>query len=133
MMCSRFFARSVSGCHGPKEQQNGLRLDRRSIAMRGGTIPVIGPGNSEGSRLFQKLLNDNYGPQMPPTKKLSDEEISAIKQWIDQGAVWPDSAANEAAPVPIDAGAAQLMGTCCGKVIRRHFANCSGARAQANT
>jgi ankyrin repeat protein len=105
------FRAKCYGCHGPKEQQNGLRLDRRSIAMRGGTIPVIGPGNSEGSRLFQKLLNDNYGPQMPPTKKLSDEEISAIKQWIDQGAVWPDSAANEAAPVPIDAGAAQLMET----------------------
>ena len=39
-------------CHGTKEQKNGFRLDRRSDAMRGGTIAVIGPGNAAGSRLY---------------------------------------------------------------------------------
>ena len=39
-------------CHGPREQKNGLRLDRRKDAMRGGTIAVIGPGNADGSRLY---------------------------------------------------------------------------------
>ncbi len=26
------------GCHGPTQQMNGFRLDRRSAAMRGGTL-----------------------------------------------------------------------------------------------
>src|SRR4051812_22131627 len=41
---------SCFGCHGPTQQMNGFRLDRRRDAMRGGTIAVIGPGNSSGSR-----------------------------------------------------------------------------------
>ncbi len=38
------------GCHGTSQQMNGFRLDRRGDAMRGGTIPVIGSGNSAESR-----------------------------------------------------------------------------------
>src|SRR4051812_45585510 len=43
------------GCHGPTIHHNGFRLDRRSDALRGGTIPVIGPGNAEASRLYLRL------------------------------------------------------------------------------
>ena len=39
---------SCYGCHGPSQQMSGFRLDRRSDAMRGGSIAVIGPGNSDG-------------------------------------------------------------------------------------
>src|SRR6185437_4703520 len=80
------------GCHGATQQMNGFRLDRRREAMRGGTIAVIGPGISEGSRLYQRLLGNQYGPQMPPTGALRPEQIRTIKDWIDQGAVWPDEA-----------------------------------------
>jgi Planctomycete cytochrome C. len=31
------------GCHGPTQQMNGFRLDRRSAAMRGGTLAMSGP------------------------------------------------------------------------------------------
>src|SRR5437879_2119918 len=31
------------GCHGPAQQMNNYRLDRRRDAMRGGTIVVIAP------------------------------------------------------------------------------------------
>ena len=51
------FQANCIGCHGPSLQMNGFRLDRRSAAMKGGTIAVIGPGNSAGSRLYLKLLN----------------------------------------------------------------------------
>src|SRR4029079_6928737 len=54
---------SCIGCHGPNQQMNGFRLDRRRDAMRGGTIAVIGPGNSEGSRLYQGLIGNRYGQQ----------------------------------------------------------------------
>src|SRR6187455_1543393 len=58
-------------CHGPKEQKNGFRLDRRSDAMRGGTSPMIAPGNSQASRLYLKLTGKQEGPQMPPDGTMS--------------------------------------------------------------
>ncbi len=96
-------------CHGPKEQKNGLRLDRRKDAMRGGTIAVIGPGNSDGSRLYHKLIGSHFGPQMPPTGPLPASQIATIKAWIDQGAEWPDGLANDVAPPPVDSAASSLM------------------------
>lgn len=97
------------GCHGPTQQMNGFRLDRRIDAMRGGTIPVIGPGNSAGSRLYQRLIRDQFGLRMPPTGPLSADQINIIKLWIDQGAVWPDALSGETPPPPPDPIASRLM------------------------
>ena len=96
------------GCHGPTLQMNGLRLDRRRDAMRGGTIPVIGPGNSEGSRLYLRLIGDQVGQQMPPTGALKPEQVGVIKAWIDQGADWPDEVSGEEPAAPPDPGAVRL-------------------------
>src|SRR4029077_14115973 len=65
-------------CHGPSQQMNRLRLDRRTDAMRGGTITVIGPGNPDGSRLYLRLIGNQYGLQMPPTGALTAEQIKII-------------------------------------------------------
>src|SRR4026209_70491 len=73
-------------CHGPSQQMHGFRLDRRRDAMRGGTVVMITPGNSAGSRLYQKLLGSRFGPQMPLTGPLNQQQIEIIKAWIDQGA-----------------------------------------------
>jgi len=93
------FRQHCYSCHGPTVHQAGLRLDRRADAMRGGTIAVIGPGTSEASRLYLRVagLRD---ARMPPTAALSDAQITTIKTWIDQGAVWPDEAAGDAPPRP---------------------------------
>jgi hypothetical protein len=46
---------------------------------------------------------------MPPTGALPAEAIATIKTWIDEGAVWPDALAGEAAvPPPIDPGATAI-------------------------
>src|SRR5262249_3992565 len=96
-------------CHGPKPQKNGLQLDRRRAAFRGGSVRAIAPGTSEASRLYLKLIGDRYGPQMPPEGTLSREEIEVIKSWIDQGAEWPDDAAGEAPVAPPDPKATRMM------------------------
>ncbi len=96
-------------CHGPTQQQNGFRLDRRSSAMRGGTITVIGPGNSDGSRLFQRLIGSSFGRQMPPDGALGTGDVATIQAWIDQGAHWPDAAANETPPPPPNPIAGKLI------------------------
>jgi len=33
---------------------------------------------------------------MPPTGSLKPAEIAVIKEWIDEGALWPEELANEA-------------------------------------
>jgi ankyrin repeat protein/mono/diheme cytochrome c family protein len=103
------FRQQCYGCHGPAMQQNGFRLDRRSDAMRGGSIAMIGPGNSEGSRMYLRLIGSDFGTQMPPTGALKPEQIAIIKAWIDQGAAWPDELANEAPRVAMEPRAARLM------------------------
>lgn len=105
------FRQNCYGCHGPRQQNNNLRLDRRRDAMRGGTIAVIGPGNSEASHLYLRLIGKDTipGQPMPPTGSLQPEQIAKIKAWIDQGAEWPDTASGETpAPAP-DPKATRLM------------------------
>ena len=70
---------------------------------------MIGPGNSAASRLYLKLVTDQYGPQMPPTGPLDPEPLNIIKIWIDQGAKWPDELAGETPPAPPDPKAARMM------------------------
>src|SRR5689334_13032288 len=96
------FRQNCYGCHGPTQQRNGLRLDRRRDGMRGGTIAVIGPGNSLGSRLYLRLVGNQVGLQMPPTGALPPEQIAIVKTWIDQGAEWPDEVSGETPPLPAD-------------------------------
>ena len=63
------------GCHGPEQQMNGFRLDRRADALRGGSQTVIGPGNAEGSKLYHRLVDRTAGTPMPPSGRLSAEQI----------------------------------------------------------
>ena len=53
------------GCHGPDQQMNGFRLDRRADALRGGSQTVIGPGNAEGTLLYRRLVEPTPAPACP--------------------------------------------------------------------
>ena len=44
---------------------------------------------------------------MPPTGPLAATQIEIIKNWIDQGAEWPDDASGETPAPPPDAKATQ--------------------------
>ncbi len=95
-------------CHGPELQMNSFRLDRRADAMRGGSQTNIGPGNADGSRLYQRVAGANLGARMPPAGPLSDDQITAIKHWIDDGAQWPDDLSGEVPVPPADPLATRL-------------------------
>jgi ankyrin repeat protein len=83
-------AEKCFGCHGPTQQQSGLRLDRRQLALRGGDYgAVINPGKSESSKLIQRVSGPDAGLQMPPTGPLDPAEIGILRAWIDQGAEMP--------------------------------------------
>src|SRR5258708_10368852 len=75
-------------CHGPQAQMKGLRLDDRQAAMR-----VIAPGDSAHSLLIA-MASGAGGKVMPPSgPPLSANEVALLRDWVDQGARWPDSAA----------------------------------------
>jgi ankyrin repeat protein len=97
------------GCHGPARQENGYRLDRRSGAFSGVVRPNIIRGSSESSPLFHRLAGNQRGPQMPPTGALPQEQIDTLKRWIDQGAAWPDSLANDIDLAPLDPNATRMI------------------------
>ncbi len=89
-------------CHGPALQSSGLRLDNGTSAQEGGySGPVIVPGHSERSRLFQLVSGEVDGLSMPPGgPRLPQGEVDLLRSWIDQGAHWPDLGAlgDSAAP-----------------------------------
>ncbi len=100
------FRQNCVPCHGPAQQNSGMRLDRRSVVLsRRGVVP----GSSENSFLFHRISGNAYGMQMPPTGPLRPEQIEIIKRWIDQGADWPDSLANEAELPPVDPKAVAMV------------------------
>ena len=81
-------------CHGPAQQMNDLRLDRKADFLKGGYAgPVIEPGNSAQSKLIHLVAGVGRKVIMPPVgPKLSGEEVGLLRAWIDQGARWPDIA-----------------------------------------
>jgi ankyrin repeat protein len=103
------FQEKCIGCHGPSQQSAGMRLDRRSSAMQARGSVRLGPGNSTASMVYLRISGTRYGTRMPPTGRLDPAQIELIKNWIDQGAEWPDDLAGETASAPPNPGALRLM------------------------
>src|SRR5262245_46355419 len=70
-------------------QSSRLDLSTRESALRGGTRwPAVVPGRAEDSYMY-RLAAGLDKPAMPlGGNKLTDTQIAAIKNWIDQGAHW---------------------------------------------
>ena len=88
-------------CHGPKLQESNFRLDSKQVA-RGvadfGEPPIV-PGDSAASPLVQYVAHEEDGLEMPPLseEQLTEDEIELLRDWIDQGADWPDALAGAVA------------------------------------
>jgi ankyrin repeat protein len=76
--------------------------------LKPGTRRVV-PGNSDNSFLYHRVAGSDFGLQMPPTGPLRAEQIQIIKTWIDQGAAWPDSLANEIELPPLNPKAISMV------------------------
>ena len=82
-------------CHGDAKQKGGLRLDSREAILKGGDSgAAMVPGEAQKSLLIRAVHYDS-DLKMPPAGKLSNENIAALTQWIQNGAAWP---ASEKAP-----------------------------------
>jgi cytochrome c553 len=81
-------------CHsvGSEKLKAGLYLDSREGLLKGGdTGPGLVPGAPEKSLLIKAVSYGDTDLQMPPKGKLSDAQIADLKQWIKDGAHWPNT------------------------------------------
>src|SRR5579862_751143 len=81
------FASKCQGCHGGKTQMAGLNL-----ASSTGLDRVVVKGDAAQSRMY-RALSYTGEIKMPPSGKLSAEELATIKTWIEMGAPWPKETA----------------------------------------
>ena len=92
-------AEKCHSCH-TDAQMSGLRLDSRAAVLRGGSRgPALVPGDPQSSLLIRAVSHTLAELKMPPTGRLSDEQIASFEEWVRQGAHWPD----EVSPVPSEA------------------------------
>ncbi|MEM6471019.1 MAG: c-type cytochrome domain-containing protein [Planctomycetota bacterium] len=93
---------SCSGCHlDAMQTRGGLRMDTFAQLLAGGDSgTMITPGRGEASLLIRKLRGTaSDGQRMPLNRPpLSDESISLISKWIDEGATLD---ADETQPVRV--------------------------------
>jgi hypothetical protein len=81
-------------CHGPEKPKSKYRVDSREAMIKGGESEeaAIIPGKSEKSPLIHYVSDLVEDMEMPPTEKrdkypkLTAEQISILRAWIDQGA-----------------------------------------------
>ena len=77
-------------CHGEKKQSNGLRLDSREAALKGGDSgPSLVAGKPDESLLVQAVAQTHAELKMPPSGKLPDAAVATLREWVAQGAPWP--------------------------------------------
>ena len=86
-------------CHGSKKVKANLRLDAKMHAVKGGESgPAFVAGNPAKSLLFDRITTQDAETKMPPKgEPLTSAQTEKVRQWIAEGAVWPENAADQAA------------------------------------
>lgn len=82
-------------CHAGTTEEGGLNLGIKAKAFKGGdSDEVILAGNSKDSLLIDLVSGGKDNALMPPegSEPLTKEQVSLLRAWIDQGAIWPDDA-----------------------------------------
>jgi len=80
-------------CHNSETIFGELNLQNRELAFRKRKLgPAIVPGEPEKSMLYLALtLPPKDKKAMPATgHRIPKDEVSTIRQWIKEGAKWPD-------------------------------------------
>ena len=76
-------------CHSGAKPKGDLSLASRDGLLAGGESgDVVIPGQPEKSLLVEAINRQSI--EMPPDKKLADDEIATLTQWVKIGAPWPE-------------------------------------------
>lgn len=95
------FERSCISCHGPEKQKGKLRLDSKAAAFNGGEDGVVLiAGDAAKSDLYRRIILPEGSDDVMPNKGdvLTKAQTDLIRDWINQGASWPETALAHLAP-----------------------------------
>ncbi|MEO0445169.1 MAG: PSD1 and planctomycete cytochrome C domain-containing protein [Verrucomicrobiota bacterium] len=91
------FAEKCAACHGddPGKIKGGFDMRSREAMLLGGDFfgeEVLMPGKGEESFLYLVSTRGEEDYEMPPKEsdKLTEEQLWWIRDWINEGAPWPD-------------------------------------------
>ncbi|MFM9147681.1 MAG: c-type cytochrome domain-containing protein, partial [Verrucomicrobiota bacterium] len=86
-------------CHGPKKNKADLRLDAKPHAFQGGESgPAFVAGDPAKSPVYERITTTDEDLKMPPKgEPLTAAQAEKVRQWIAEGAVWPENDADRAA------------------------------------
>ena len=90
-------------CHsaGAKKVKGEFFVDSRDGMMKGGSSgPSVVPGDPDKSLLLQALRWANEELRMPPKKRMPEDDVRAVEEWIKLGAPHPKAIAADGAPAP---------------------------------
>ena len=90
---------SFFDCHGEAIHEGNLRLDAKTLAFRGG---IAGSGIVSGKpdqSHFTFSNSSRRGTNAGRREALAEDQIDVIRQWIEQGAKWPDSVGSDATEI----------------------------------
>jgi Planctomycete cytochrome C len=89
------FDKSCLSCHGAEKHKGGLRLDSKAAAFKGGDDGIVlVAGDAAKSDLYRRITLSAGTDDVMPNKGavLSKEQTDLIRDWINQGAAWPETA-----------------------------------------
>ena len=73
-------------CHSGDESNGGLLLDSRRLMLTGGDSGAsFVPGEPDQSLIIDAVRYTNEDLQMPPSGRLSDDQIRVLEQWVRMG------------------------------------------------
>ena len=80
-------------CHNEAKTKGDLRFDQHELFVKGGEDgPALVAGKPDKSKIIELVsLPDDDDDVMPPKGRvLNKTEIAKLRQWITEGASWPD-------------------------------------------
>lgn len=79
-------------CHAGDKKKGGFSFnDRKSLLEGGEDGAVVVSGKSAESAMIKAILSSDSDEQMPPKgKRVPQEQIALLKQWVDEGLAWEE-------------------------------------------
>ncbi len=79
-------------CHGEFQQQGGLRLDQKQIALQGGLSGKrLVDSQADKSELLRRVISEDPAIRMPKEGgRLKDSEVAKLRHWVKAGSPWPE-------------------------------------------
>jgi hypothetical protein len=85
-------------CHSAQSERvkGGFRLDSREGLLQGGESgkAAVIPGEAEKSPLITAVRYNDRDLRMPPKERLTEDQVAALAEWVNHGAMVPSRASN---------------------------------------